>query len=84
MLCVDENSQIQVLDRTQPVLPMQPHLIERRSYDYIRHGASTLFAALDIATGLVTAALKLATAVKSSSRSCARSLALTRRASCTW
>jgi len=58
VLCVDEKSQIQALDRTQPVLPMQPHLIERRSHDYIRHGTSTLFAALDIATGKVTAALK--------------------------
>ena len=58
VLCVDEKSQIQALDRTQPVLPMQPHLIERRSHDYIRHGTSTLFAALDIATGKVTAAMK--------------------------
>lgn len=58
VLCVDEKSQIQALDRTQPVLPLQPHLIERRSHDYIRHGTSTLFAALDIATGQVTASLK--------------------------
>ena len=43
VLCVDEKSQIQALDRTQPVLPMQPHLIERRSHDYIRHGTATLF-----------------------------------------
>jgi transposase len=58
VLCVDEKSQIQALDRTVPVLPMQPGLIERRSHDYYRHGTSTLFAALDIATGQVTAALK--------------------------
>ena len=58
VLCVDEKSQIQALDRTQPILPMQPGLIERRSHDYVRHGTSTLFAALDIATGQVTAALK--------------------------
>lgn len=58
VLCVDEKSQIQALDRTAPVLPMQPHLIERRSHDYVRHGTSTLFAALEIATGQVTAALK--------------------------
>ncbi len=58
VLCVDEKSQIQALDRTQPVLPMQPHLIERRSHNYIRHGTSTLFAALDIATGKVAGALK--------------------------
>src|SRR4051812_39761497 len=54
VLCVDEKSQIQALDRTAPVLPMQPHLIERRSHDYIRHGTTTLFAALEIATGRVT------------------------------
>jgi transposase len=58
VLCIDEKSQIQALDRTAPVLPMQPHLIERRSHDYIRHGTSTLFAALEIATGTVTAACK--------------------------
>lgn len=49
-LCVDETSQIQALDRTQPVLPMSPGQIERRSHDYKRHGVTSLFAALDIAT----------------------------------
>lgn len=58
VLCVDEKSQIQALDRTQPILPMQPGMIERRSADYVRHGTTTLFAALEIATGQVTAALK--------------------------
>jgi transposase len=58
VLCVDEKSQIQALDRTMPVLPMQPGLIERRSHDYVRHGTTTLFAALEIATGQVTAAVK--------------------------
>jgi transposase len=58
VLSVDEKSQIQALDRTAPVLPMQPHLIERRSHDYVRHGTSTLFAALEVATGKVTAACK--------------------------
>lgn len=58
VLSVDEKSQIQALDRTAPVLPMQPHLIEARSHDYIRHGTSTLFAALEVATGKVTAACK--------------------------
>jgi len=58
VLSVDEKSHIQALDRAAPVLPMQPHLIERRSHDYIRHGTSTLFAALEIATGKVTAACK--------------------------
>ena len=58
VLCVDEKSQIQALDRTAPILPMQPGLAERRSHDYVRHGTSTLFAALEIATGQVTAACK--------------------------
>ena len=58
VLCVDEKSQIQALDRTAPVLATQPHLIERRSSDYVRHGTTTLFAALEIATGKVTGALK--------------------------
>lgn len=58
VLCVDEKSQFQALDRTVPILPMQEGRIERRSHDYYRHGTSTLFAALDIATGQVTAALK--------------------------
>ena len=58
VLCVDEKSQIQALDRTMPVLPMQPGLVERRSHDYVRHGTTTLFAALEIATGKVTAGLK--------------------------
>lgn len=54
VLCVDEKSQIQALDRTAPMLPMQPGLAERRTHDYVRHGTSTLFAALEIATGTVT------------------------------
>jgi transposase len=58
VLSVDEKSQIQALDRTAPVLPTQPYLIERRSHDYVRHGTTTLFAALEVATGKVTAALK--------------------------
>src|SRR5438046_4777157 len=53
VLCVDEKSQIQALDRTQPLLPMRPGQIERRSHDYTRHGTTSLFAALDIATGRV-------------------------------
>ena len=58
VLSVDEKSQIQALDRTAPVLPTQPHLIERRFHDDVRHGTTTLFAALEVATGKVTAALK--------------------------
>ena len=55
VLCVDEKSQIQALDRTQPLLPMRPGQVERRSHDYMRHGTTTLFAALDIATGKIIA-----------------------------
>src|SRR3954468_5780726 len=54
VLCVDEKSQIQALDRTAPMLPMQPGMCERRTHDYRRHGTTTLFAALEIATGRVT------------------------------
>jgi transposase len=53
VLCVDEKSQIQALDRSQPLLPMRPGQVERRTHDYIRHGTTSLFAALDIATGRV-------------------------------
>jgi transposase len=55
VLCVDEESQIQALDRSVPVLPMAPHLIERRSSDHVRNGTTTLFAAPNTATGKVTA-----------------------------
>jgi transposase len=58
VLCVDEKSQIQALDRTQKVLPMQPGHAEQRTHDYVRHGTSTLFAALEIATGQVTGLCK--------------------------
>src|SRR3989454_11692327 len=51
VLCVDEKSQIQALDRTQPVLPMRPGQVERRTHDYTRHGTTTLFAALDAKSG---------------------------------
>ena len=54
VLCVDEKSQIQALDRTQPILPLRPGLAERRTHDYVRHGTATLFAALEVATGKVT------------------------------
>jgi transposase len=53
VLCVDEKSQIQALDRTQPLLPMRPGQIERRTHDYERHGTTSLFAALNILTGTV-------------------------------
>ena len=53
VLCVDEKSQIQALERTEPVLPLAPGLPQRRTHDYLRHGTTTLFAALDVATGKV-------------------------------
>lgn len=53
VLCVDEKSQIQALDRSQPMLPMRPGQPARRSHDYRRHGTTSLFAALDIASGRV-------------------------------
>ena len=53
VFCVDEKSQIQALSRTQPVLPMRVGQLERRTHDYKRHGVTSLFAALDIATGNV-------------------------------
>jgi len=53
VLCVDEKSQIQALERSQPLLPMRPGQPERRTHDYLRHGTTTLFAALDVATGEV-------------------------------
>lgn len=53
VLCLDEKSQIQALDRTQPLLPMRPGQPERRSHDYTRHGTLSLFAALETATGKV-------------------------------
>jgi transposase len=56
VLCVDEKSQIQALDRTQPLLPMRPGQAERRSHDYKRHGTTSLFAALDVKTGKVIGA----------------------------
>jgi transposase len=53
VLCVDEKSQVQVLDRTQPLLPMRPGQAERRTHDYTRHGTTSLFAALDVRAGTV-------------------------------
>ena len=58
ILCVDEKSQIQALDRTQPILPMGLGYVEGVTHDYIRHGTTTLFAALDIVTGGVIAQCK--------------------------
>jgi len=55
VLCVDEKSQIQALDRTQPILPIGLGYVEGFTHDYVRHGTTTLFAALNIATGQVLA-----------------------------
>jgi transposase/transcriptional regulator with XRE-family HTH domain len=53
VLCVDEKTEIQALDRTQPLLPMRPGQAERRTHDYERHGTTSLFAALDVRAGTV-------------------------------
>jgi len=53
VLCVDEQNQIQALDRTAPLLPMRPGLPARQTHDYVRHGTTTLFAALDVKAGIV-------------------------------
>jgi transposase len=57
VLCVDEKSGTQALDRSQPVLPMMPGMPERRSHDYVRHGTTSLFAAFNIADGRVISSL---------------------------
>jgi transposase len=57
VLCVDEKSQIQALDRTQPLLPLAPGQCERHTHDYVRHGTTTLFAALNVKTGRVIGSL---------------------------
>lgn len=53
VLCVDEKTQIQALDRSQPLLPMRPGQVERRTHDYVRHGTTARFAALNVKTGAV-------------------------------
>ena len=58
VLCVDEKSQIQALERTAPLLPMRPGQAERRAHDYLRHGTTSLFAALDTKTGKVISQLQ--------------------------
>jgi len=54
VLCIDEKSQVQALDRTAPVLPLRLGMPEKQTHDYVRHGTTTLFAALEVATGKVT------------------------------
>jgi transposase len=57
VLCVDEKSQIQALDRSAPILPILPTTPARRTHDYVRHGTSSLFAAFDLATGKIISAI---------------------------
>lgn len=83
VLCVDEKSQIQALDRTQPLLPLAPGIAERRTHDYVRHGTTTLFAALDLATGKVIG--ELHRAARNSWRSFAPSMpTFLRSSTCIW
>ena len=69
VLCVDEKSQIQALDRTAPVLPLRPGLAERRTHDYVRGGTTNLYAALDVASGKVIADMTSGIVLKSSASS---------------
>jgi transposase/transcriptional regulator with XRE-family HTH domain len=57
VLCVDEKSQVQALQRSQPALPMMPGMPERRTHDYVRHGTTTLFAAMNVSDGTVITSL---------------------------
>jgi hypothetical protein len=66
VLYVDEKSQIQALDRSQPVLPMMPGMPERRTHDYVRNGITSLFAAFNIADGTVIGNCTVSTAQRSS------------------
>ncbi len=54
VVCIDEKTQVQAVDRTAPILPMRPRLPEKATHDYIRHGTTSLFAALEVATGKLT------------------------------
>jgi transposase len=54
VVCIDEKSQVQALDRTAPILPLRPGIPQKQTHDYVRHGTTTLFAALEVATGKVT------------------------------
>jgi hypothetical protein len=53
VVSIDEKSQVQALDRTAPILPLRPGLAERQTHDHVRNGTTTLFAALEVATGRV-------------------------------
>ncbi len=83
VLCVDEKTQIQALDRTQPTLPIKPGKAARMTHDYKRNGTTSLYAALEIATGEAPAPATPSTATKSSWPSSSSSRRPTRDASCT-
>ncbi len=74
VLCVDEKSQCQALERTQPMLPMGLGYVEGVTHDYVRHGTTTLFAALNVLNGAVLATASPGTATRSFCRSCVRSI----------
>ena len=78
VVCVDEKTQVQALDRTAPILPLRPGLPEKATHDYVRHGTTSLFAALEVATGKVTDAATSGTPTSSSSTSSSRSRRPTR------
>ena len=84
VLSVDEKSQAQALDRTAPMLPLRPGMPERQTHDYTRHHTTTLFAALEVATGKVTAPAIPATVTRSSCASSNRSPRPIPASSCTW
>ena len=84
VVCVDEKSQIQALARTAPNLPLRPGSPERRTHDYVRHGTTTLFAALEVATGKVTDQCFTGTATPSSSPSSSWWPRPIRGGSCIW
>ena len=73
VVCIDEKSQIQALDRTAPILPIRPGLPEKATHDYVRNGTTTLFAALEVATGRVEQRACPGTATRSSCASSSRS-----------
>src|SRR5919106_2109816 len=73
VLCLDEKSQVQALERTQPLLPLGFGYVEGVTHDYVRHGTTTLFAALDLLDGTVLTSAGRATGIRSSLASCAPS-----------
>jgi hypothetical protein len=83
VVCIDEKSQIQALNRTAPVLPILPGVPEKATHDYVRNGTTTLFAALEVATGKLTQDCRPGTRTPTSSPSSNRSPRLTHAATCT-